>query len=109
MVILFNETTDIKERKVDITNKLVILSPESLDIQYRNAKYQLFFAEHGFGCNPNSRGNAVYGIWCADGEERYNILGTATDEAIAEWKELYGEFPSKVGYEIKKRIEKGEE
>lgn len=109
---LFSET-DIKEKvyTVDLTNRLVIVSPEFLKEEYRDAKYQLFFAESGFGCNPKARGNGVFGIWCVDGihdrVERYDILGTATDEAIAEWKRLYGEFPCKVGYEIEKRT-KGE-
>lgn len=109
---LFSET-DIKEKvyTVDLTNKFVILSPESLGENYRDAKYQLFFAESGFGCSPTASGRAVYGMFCFDGDEtrvnREDILGTATDEAIAEWKRLYGEFPSKVGYEIEKRT-KGE-
>lgn len=73
-------------------NRFVIIDAESFKEEYREAKYQLFLAKGGFGCDPSKLGNAVFG--CDFGEtyrqERYNILGVATEEAIKAWKDTYG-------------------
>jgi len=71
--------------------KFVIISPGYFKPEYRSALHQLFHAEGGFGCDPKKLGNAVFGRDC-DGpyrQERYNILGVATEEAIQQWEKLY--------------------
>lgn len=72
--------------------KFVIIAPDFFKPEYRSAKYQLFLALGGFGCDPSKIGNAVFGKDCEETyrQERYNILGVATDEAIAQWEKAYG-------------------
>jgi len=72
-------------------NKFVIIAPEFFKPEFRSAKYQLFLAKGGFGCDPNKMGNAVFGADCEESyrQERYNILGVATEEAICEWEKTY--------------------
>lgn len=71
--------------------KFVIISPDYFKPEYRCAKYQLFHAEGGFGCDPSKLGNAVFGRDCEETyrQERYNILGVAKEAAIREWERLY--------------------
>lgn len=73
-------------------NKFVIIHPEYFKPQFREAKYQLFLAKGGFGCDPKKMGNAVFGSDFEESyrQERYNILGVATEEAIKEWETEYG-------------------
>jgi hypothetical protein len=72
--------------------KFVIVKPEFFKSEFRSAKYQLFYATGGFGCDPTKMGNAVFGADFDESyrQERYNILGVATEEAIKEWEKLYG-------------------
>ena len=72
--------------------KFVIIAPEYFKPEYRSAKYQLFHAEGGFGCDPSKMGNAVFGrdFEGMYRQERYNILGVATEEAIQQWEKTYG-------------------
>jgi len=72
--------------------KFVIISPSFFKKEFRSAKYQLFHAESGFGCDPSKLGNAVFGRDCEESyrQERYNILGVATEEAIEAWEKTYG-------------------
>lgn len=72
-------------------NKFVIINPEFFKPEYKSAKYQLFYAVGGFGCDPSKMGNAVFGADYSERyrQERYNILGVATEEAIVEWEKLY--------------------
>ena len=72
--------------------KFVIIKPEWFKPEYRSAEYQLFYATGGFGCDPNKMGNAVFGADCTEmyRQERYNLLGVATEEAIQEWEKEFG-------------------
>jgi hypothetical protein len=72
--------------------KFVIIDPAFFKPEFRSAKYQLFLAQAGFGCDPSKMGNAVFGKDCEETyrQERYNILGVATDEAIEQWEKVYG-------------------
>ena len=72
--------------------KFVIIDPQFFKPEFRSAKYQLFLAQGGFGCDPSKMGNAVFGRDCEETyrQERYNILGVATDEAIEQWEKVYG-------------------
>lgn len=82
-------------------DQVVVIKSEYFKPDYRSAKYQLFHAKGGFGCDPSKIGTAVFGYFLADGDEarveRYDILGIATPEAIEEWKKLYGEFAERKG------------
>lgn len=91
---------DCTERNVNETNiegMIVILSPKFFKPEYIDAKYQLVRATGGFGCNPNSSGNAIFVKELYEGGEsyrieRYNqeILGIAKEETIKEWEKIYG-------------------
>lgn len=72
--------------------KFVIITPEFFKPEFRSAKYQLFLAKGGFGCDPTKMGNAVFGSDCEETyrQERYNILGVATEDAIQAWEKAYG-------------------
>ena len=73
-------------------NKFVVLSPEQFNPEYQNAKYQLYFAECGFGCYPDKMGGKIFGRLF---DERFQtrreyVLGVATEEAIKSWENYYG-------------------
>lgn len=82
----------------DLTGLILVMDINALFEKYKNAKYQLVRSKGGFGARRDAMGNAMYLTFLADGEcarfERCNhpILGIATNEAIEEWKRLYGEF-----------------
>lgn len=73
-------------------NQFVIIDSDWFKPEFRNAKYQLFYAVGGFGCDPSKMGNAVFGADFEESyrQERYNILGVATEEAIQQWEKTYG-------------------
>ena len=75
--------------KEDFTNKLLILRPEILNDQARKPAFQYFYAENGFGCDPNSIGRKVFGTFIADGEKshfsRSDFIGIADKEKLPEW------------------------
>lgn len=75
--------------KEDYTNKLLILRPEILNDQARKPAFQYFYAENGFGCDPNSIGRKVFGTFIADGEKshfsRSDFIGIADKEKLPEW------------------------
>lgn len=93
MDILFSEK-DYEPLKEGETyeGKFVIITPEFFKPEFRSAKYQLFHAEGGFGCDPTKMGHAVFGRDCGEvyRQESYNILGVATEEAIQQWEKTYG-------------------
>lgn len=86
-------------------DKIVVLKPEYLKPEYREAKNQLFVAQGGFGCDPGKMGTAVYGYFCIDGEitrvERFDIIGIATDEAVKSWERLFDKKALKNEDELK--------
>ncbi len=92
MHILFDER-DYEPLKEGETyeGKFVIIAPEFFKPEFRSAKYQLFLAQGGFGCDPSKIGNAVFGKDCEESyrQERYNILGVAKESAIREWERTY--------------------
>lgn len=87
-----------------IEGKLIILKDKFFKEEYKDAKFQLVLATGGFGCDPSKMGNAIFVTEVHnDNPEHYRIercnndvLGIATDEAIKEWKVIYGEFNDKV-------------
>ena len=96
MKTLFDEGDYTSCSNVGFAGKYMVLNPECLKGEYREAKYQLFFANGGFGCDPTKMGRAVFGYFVADGEycrwDRDAFIGVATDEAVAEWKKMYPDY-----------------
>lgn len=100
---LFTASDVAPWREVDLEGKLIIIEDKFFKENFKDAKYQLVLAVGGFGCSPTARGNAIYVTECCACPETYrierrdnNILGIATEEAIAEWKKIYGEFNDEV-------------
>ena len=97
---LFTESDITPWREENLEGKLIVIKDKFFKPEFKDAKYQLVLATGGFGCNPASLGNAIFVKECHKDNpeeyrlERYNndILGIATDEAIVEWKSIYGEF-----------------
>ena len=50
----------------DYTDRLLILRAEVLKEEFRTPENQLFFANAGFGCNPNASGRKVFGQFLSD-------------------------------------------
>ena len=73
-------------------NKFVVIEPEALNEDYQEAKYQLFYAQGGFGCDPSKFGGKIFGRYFdEDGVTRdCYVLGVATEDAIAQWEKIYG-------------------
>ena len=101
---LFTQNDYTPWREINLEGKLLIREVNSFHEEFRDAKYQLVLATGGFGCNPTSSGNAIFVTEVHnDNPEHYRmercdnqVLGIATEEAIKEWKSLYGEFNDKV-------------
>ena len=72
-----------------MTGKLIIIKPEVLAPEYRRSEHQIKRATGGFGCSPNSRGNAVFCKDLYSGKEsrfeRHDVLGVADVEKLPEW------------------------
>ena len=73
----------------DYTGKVLVLSPDVLREQYWGQKYQLLYAQSGFGCKPHSSGRAVFATNLADGEtarwNREDFVGVLDDKFLPEW------------------------
>ncbi|MBQ3194987.1 MAG: DUF3849 domain-containing protein [Clostridia bacterium] len=78
-----------KDGQIDYRGKVVVIDPNIFKDEYKTPDHQLFLAESGFGCSPNSRGRKVYGTFLKDGIETYytrsEILGILKDEYLPEW------------------------
>ena len=83
------EIPEVYDGKNDYKGRLLVLKPTVLKESYRTSENQLFVAEGGFGCSPNSRGRKVFGKFLIDGEEtnfnRDDFFGIIKDECIPEW------------------------
>ena len=96
------DKSECKPLSDHIEGKLVVIKPEYFKPEWRDAKYQLVLANGGFGCDAGKMGTAVY-VEEVHGNnpehyrvERYDLIGEPTEEMIAEWKALYGEFNDRV-------------
>ena len=69
--------------------KLLILKPQVLEPFCRQKEAQYFFAETGFGCDPNSLGTAVFGHFLANGQKarlcRSDFIGIADKTQLPIW------------------------
>ncbi len=75
--------------EMDYTDRVVVINPHCLKDEYKTPEEQLFLANGGFGCHPNSRGRKVYGEFLKDGErtffQREDIIGVLKDEHMPDW------------------------
>ncbi|WP_409969152.1 DUF3849 domain-containing protein [Bengtsoniella intestinalis] len=73
----------------DFTDKVVVLSASALKANYLAPEHQLWLAESGFGCRPDTMGNAVFATCLATGDktrlERYQLVGTLAEEHMPQW------------------------
>ena len=73
----------------DYTGKLLILGASALKDEYKQGKYQYFFATSGFGCDPTATGTKVFGEFLYDGEEthfhRGAFVGIADESKLPDW------------------------
>ncbi|MCL2301572.1 MAG: hypothetical protein FWC27_15635 [Firmicutes bacterium] len=75
--------------KHSLEGKVVILRPETLRPEYRNAANQLIYVTGGFGASPDGHGTAVFGKYVFSGENRdcrrHQILGVLDPDKAPEW------------------------
>lgn len=75
--------------KFDYTDKVCVFNAQRMKESHLHPEEQIFLAESGFGCQPNSRGTKVFGRFLYDGEECYvrrqSLLGIMKDECIPDW------------------------
>ena len=86
-----NDYTQLKDGET-YEGKFVIISPDFFKPEYREAKYQLFLAKSGFGCDPSKLGGKIFGNFFDERSQtrREYVLGVATEEAIEKWERVYG-------------------
>ena len=69
--------------------KLLIIKPQVLEPPFRQKEAQYFFAQNGFGCDPDSLGTAVFGHFLANGQkarlERSDFFGIADKSQLPIW------------------------
>ena len=75
--------------KEDYGNKILVLNPEALISNCRNAQNSLWVAYNGFGCTYGARGQAVFAKNLFDGREsqweRADFLGAVKPESLQKW------------------------
>lgn len=92
MRMIFDENDYTKLKDGDnYKDKFVIVSPDFFFPVYREAKYQLFLAQGGFGCYPDKLGGKIFGKFFDEQTHirREYVLGVATEEAIQNWEKTY--------------------
>lgn len=101
------DRSECKPLSDHIEGKLVVIGDQFFKPEYKSAKYQLVLATGGSGCDASARVTCVIVMECTNDnpesyrQERYNLIGEPTEELIAEWKSMYGEFNK----EVLKRLE----
>jgi len=75
----------------DYENKILVLDPQTLITNCRNAQNSLWIAYNGFGCTYGARGQAVYAKNLFDGREsrweRADFIGVVKPESLQKWLE----------------------
>lgn len=70
-------------------NQILVLDPEILHRNCRNAQNSLWLAYNGFGCRYGARGRAVFAENLFDGEQsswdRSDFLGIVKTESLKKW------------------------
>ena len=74
---------------MDLTGRVLVLSPDTLKESAWQQENQLWLAESGFGCSPNARGRAVYATCLGDGEQarwnRGDFIGVLDERFLPDW------------------------
>ncbi len=74
---------------MDLTGKVLVVSPYWLKDSYKTPDFQLFLAETGFGCSPTTAGRKVFGQFLYDGEQthlsRSDFIGILKEECLPQW------------------------
>ena len=74
---------------LDYTGKVLILRPDVLKKECWSLQNQLWYAETGFGCSPNARGQAVFAVCLGDGEKarwsRSDFIGVLDEKYLPDW------------------------
>lgn len=77
----------------DLNDRIVVIRPDVLRREYRKCTHQLKVCTGGFGASPHSRGSACFCVDIYSGKtsrfERYDILGTMTEDQLPKWAKLY--------------------
>ena len=75
--------------KLDYGGKVLVLSPDALRESCWHPKDQLWLGQGGFGCSPDSRGQAVYSVCLGDGEKtrwnRDDFIGVLDEQYLPGW------------------------
>ena len=75
--------------KLDFKGKIVAIRPDCLRDEFKTALDQLFYAEGGFGCDPNAIGRKVYGRFIKAGDKawflRDEIQGVVKLDLLPDW------------------------
>ena len=73
----------------DLHGRVVVIRPDALRPEYRNAAQQTVFVTGGFGAAPNARGRAVFGTNVFSGEKsdwrREDVLGILDPAKAPAW------------------------
>ena len=76
-------------RYENFEGKVLVLSLDTLRESCWTPRDQLWLAEGGFGCSPDSRGQAVYATCLSDGEKtrwnRADFLGVLDEQFLPDW------------------------
>lgn len=72
-----------------IEGQIIIIKPSSLSPEYRIASHQIKLATSGFGCQPDSRGSAVFCTDIFSGKssrfEKYDVAGVVDIAKLPDW------------------------
>ena len=88
---LFNSSHCENEsgNQLDYTDRILVLDPSILKDECKTPQDQLFYAEHGNGCRPDSLGTKVFGFHVSDGEKGYyrrtDFIGALKEEFVPAW------------------------
>lgn len=101
-----------KSNEQDYENKILVLDPNVLITNARNAQKSLWVAYNGFGCTYSARGQAVYAKNLFDDREaqweRSDFLGIVKPESLQKWLD---DMPvkSEVAHSYAQEVEQSEE
>ena len=90
----------------DIENKHVLIKARLLKPEFQNPARRVFLAKAGFGTDPDTAGETLFGEFVADGEEcalsGRDVDRLATAKEIAEARELKKEHVSRGACELRR-------
>jgi len=58
----------------DLTNKVVVISPEGLRREFHALPHRLFLVTGGFGAQPHTLGRKIFGRWLADPTQQHDDM-----------------------------------